>query len=213
MIRKLALSLCLVGLFSACSTAYYGAMEKVGFHKRDILVSRVEKASEAQQEAQEQFKSALEQFGSVVNIEETDLQKAYKKLNGEYEDAKDAADEVTERIDEVEDVAKALFKEWKNELDLYQNPELKASSQQKLNTTRSRYQQMMATMRDAEKTMQPVLLTFRDNVLYLKHNLNAQAIGALRSEFRSLESNINTLISRMNRSIESSNRFIADIKE
>lgn len=213
MIRNLGLSLFLVSLLSGCSTAYYGAMEKVGFHKRDILVSRVEKASDSQKEAQEQFKSALEQFGSVVNIEETDLEKAYKKLNNEYEDSKDAADEVSERIDEVEDVAEALFKEWKQELDLYQNPEFKASSQSKLNATRARYNKMMATMRKAEKSMHPVLLTFRDNVLFLKHNLNAQAIGALRSEFHSLRSNINTLISQMNRSIESSNKFIADIKE
>ena len=36
-----------------CSRAYYGAMEKVGVHKRDIMVDRVESARDAQQDAKE----------------------------------------------------------------------------------------------------------------------------------------------------------------
>lgn len=200
-------------LLSACSTAYYGAMEKVGYHKRDILVSRVEKAKDSQQEAQQQFKSALERFESVVNLADTDLLKAYEKLNSEYEDSEEAANEVSERIDEVEDVATALFKEWRKEIGLYQNQTLKASSEKKLRETQARYKQMMQSMRAAESSMKPVLLALRDNVLFLKHNLNAQAVGALRSEFTGLKADINSLIAQMNRSIEHSNQFIAEIKE
>lgn len=200
-------------LLSACSTAYYGAMEKVGYHKRDILVSRVEKAKDSQQEAQQQFKSALERFESVVNLADTDLLKAYEKLNSEYEDSEEAANEVSERIDEVEDVATALFKEWRKEIGLYQNQTLKASSEKKLHETQARYKQMMQSMRAAESSMKPVLLALRDNVLFLKHNLNAQAVGALRSEFTGLKADINSLIAQMNRSIEHSNQFIAEIKE
>lgn len=62
-------------------------LEKVGIHKRDILVDRVEAARDAQSEASEQFKSALEQFSAVVRIENTDLKNAYEKLNTEYEDS------------------------------------------------------------------------------------------------------------------------------
>lgn len=213
MLRSALIGLLIVGSLTACSTAYYGAMDKVGVHKRDILVSRVEKASKSQEDAQEEFKSALEQFASVVNIEDSDLEKSYNRLNKEYEEAKSAADAVSKRIDDVENVSKALFKEWKNELDLYQNTNLRAESQRKLEDTKSRYATMMATMREAEVTMQPVLNAFHDNVLYLKHNLNARAVGALRSEFTNLQSNIDQLVARMNRSIASSNDFIANIKE
>ena len=52
-------------------------MEKVGVHKRDILVDRVKGARDSQAEARQQFKSALEQFGSVVKLKNTDLKKAY----------------------------------------------------------------------------------------------------------------------------------------
>ena len=197
----------------ACSQAYYGAMEKVGIHKRDILVDRVEDARDAQSEAQKQFASALEQFSAVVHIENSDLKNAYEKLNAEYQDSEDAAKKVSERIDKVESVADALFEEWSEELKLYKSAELLKASQKKLRDTKVHYREMLASMRRAEKSMEPVLRSFRDNVLFLKHNLNAQAIGSLRSEFSALKGEIDGLIKHMNEAIETSNKFIADIKQ
>lgn len=208
----LATAVAVLVLSWGCSSTYYGAMEKVGVHKRDIMVSRVEKARDSQEDAQEQFKSALEQFDSVVKLKETDLKKAYDKLNVEYEDSEEAADEVSDRIDKVEAVAEALFEEWQEELELYQNRELRNSSRDQLRKTKARYKKMLASMHQAEKSMDPVLKIFRDNVLFLKHNLNAQAIGSLQAEFANLEGEINVLIKKMNVAIESSNKFIADIK-
>ena len=196
-----------------CSKAYYGAMEKVGIHKRDILVDRVESARDAQSEAQHQFKSALEQFAAVINIENTDLKNAYERLNDEYEESREAAENVSARIDKVEDVAADLFKEWADELKLYKSAELRRSSQRKLKETRTRYSRMLASMHRAEKSMDPVLRSFQDNVLFLKHNLNAQAIGSLRTEFSNLKGEINGLITRMNEAINTSNQFIAEIKQ
>ncbi len=211
-LRNLFLAALLVSIFG-CSSTYYNTMERVGIHKRDILVDRVESARDSQSDAQKQFKSALDEFSSVLNVKETGLKKAYEALNDEYEDSQEAADEVSKRIDKVEAVSKALFKEWKQELALYENANLKKASEQKLVDTQKRYNGLMETMRNAEQSMKPVLRIFRDNVLVLKHSLNAQAIGALRSEFAGLKSNIDRLIIDMNRSIESSDRFIAEMEK
>ncbi|MGD8368906.1 MAG: DUF2959 domain-containing protein [Desulfobacterales bacterium] len=197
----------------ACSKVYYDTMEKVGIHKRDILVDRVESARDAQSEAQEQFTSALDQFSRVVHVKQSDLKKAYEALNAEYEDSEKAAGRVSERIDKVEAVAEALFEEWEDELKLYKSAQLRESSRKKLVETKKRYQEMLASMHRAEKSMAPVLRSFRDNVLYLKHNLNAQAIGSLRSEFSALKGEIDGLIDDMTEAIQTSNRFIAEMQQ
>ena len=49
-------------LLAGCETAYYSAMEKVGFAKRDILVSRVESARDSQQEARQATVRYVERF-------------------------------------------------------------------------------------------------------------------------------------------------------
>ncbi len=202
-----------LAVLAGCSSMYYSAMEKAGVHKRDILVDRVEAAKDAQAEAQTQFKSALEQFSAVVNIGDSDLKGAYERLDAEFKGSERAAQKVSDRIDKVESVAEALFAEWEKELGLYSSETLRQSSKTKLANTRQRYGAMLASMRKAERSMAPVLDAFRDNVLFLKHNLNAQAIGSLKGEFSTLKRDIDELIRQMNASIASSDQFIAGIRE
>ncbi len=198
-------------LAGGCSKTYYSAMEKVGVYKRDILVDRVAEARDAQSEARQQFKSALDQFSSVVEMKDTDLKKAYTTLEKEYTRSKKAAEKVSERIDAVEDVSEDLFYEWDQELDQYENRDLRRASEKQLRRTRARYDKMVASMRAAEQSMEPILKSLHDNVLFLKHNLNAQAIGSLQGEFSSLKLQIEGLITKMKKAIDQSNSFIAQM--
>lgn len=207
-IIKVASYLLLLLILVACSQAYYGALEKVGIHKRDIMVDRVQEAKQSQEDAKEQFKSALEEFSSVANFQGGDLEDTYKKLNKELQKSESRADEVTNRIDSVEDVSVALFDEWEQELDQYESPKLRAKSEQQLNDTKVRYEQLMAAMRLAESRIEPVLKPFRDQVLFLKHNLNAKAIASLRGELIQVESDTDKLIKELEISIAEADRFI-----
>lgn len=199
-----------VGL-SGCQSAYYAAWEKVGVEKREILVDRVEDARDSQQEAEEQFTSALEEFSALLQFDGGELEEAYEALNDKYEASKKAADDVTNRIDKIESVAEALFDEWETELEQYSNASLKRTSQRKLSETRLKYNKMVRAMRRVESSMQPVLSTLQDNVLFLKHNLNASAIGALQGELGTIEKDVKSLLKDMQTAISQSNAFIADM--
>ena len=48
-LRVLLPLLLLLGLVAGCSSAYYNTMEKLGVHKRDIMVDRVGEARDAQE--------------------------------------------------------------------------------------------------------------------------------------------------------------------
>lgn len=201
-------------VFTGCQTAYYKTMEKVGYHKRDLLVSRVEAARDVQQEAKEQFQTALERFTEVLGFDGGDLEKKYNQLNKEYEKSESKAEAVRDRIASVEDVAQALFKEWEGELQEYNSDALRRASQVKLDDTRNRYGQLISAMKRAESKIDPVLTAFRDQVLFLKHNLNAQAIASIQNELVSVESDIALLIREMERSIGEADSFIqAMLKE
>ncbi|OPX55318.1 Protein of unknown function [Oceanospirillum multiglobuliferum] len=202
----------LSGLLSGCQSTYYSAMEQVGVHKRDILVDRVDSAKEAQQEAQTQFKDALEQYRAVVSFDGGELETLYDKLKAEYDDSESAAKAVSSRIEKVEDVAEALFEEWQAELALYSSASLRRQSERQLKDTRSRYQSLIKAMKRAESRMAPVLAALNDNVLYLKHNLNAKAIGSLKGELNSIRQDVDLMIKEMQSAIQESDRFIANMK-
>lgn len=210
--RYLLIALLSLSVLPGCQSAYYSAMEKVGIHKREIMVDRVTDATEAQQDAQAQFTSALDALKALHSFDGGELEATYNTVNEQYEASRDAADQVSSRIAAIEDVAEALFDEWEDELSLYTSANLRRDSEQKLKHTRASYQRMLGAMRRAEQKMTPVLNTLRDNTLYLKHNLNAAAIGSLQGEFQSLQRDIQRAIRDMEAAIAESERFIAQLK-
>ncbi len=210
--KTVTAALLMVLALSGCQSAYYAAAEQVGYHKREILVDRVVDARDAQAEAEEQFVSAQEQLLSLIEFEGGDLQRIYEDLSAEYEASVDAADTVSARVDAIADVADALFDEWGSELDEYSNERLRADSERKLKETRRRYDRLIKVMRRSEERMQPVLAALKDNVLYLKHNLNAQAIASLKLEFRQIDQDINVLVAEVRKAIASSDEFIDSLQ-
>ena len=199
---------CLLIMVVGCETAYYGTMEKMGYHKRDLMVNRVESARDAQEDAKEQFESALEKFSSVLQFDGGDLEDKYDQLKSAYDRSSVRAQTVRDRIDSVEDVAEDLFDEWETELSEYSSDNLRRSSARKLKQTRQQYARLIGAMKRAERKMEPVLVAFRDQVLFLKHNLNARAIASLQTELISVETEVNSLIRDMNASIKEADEFI-----
>lgn len=197
---------------SVYDAAYYRTLEAFGQEKRDILVNRVDDARESQEDAKEQFSSALERFTVLMNFDGGDLERVYDELNTEFERSETRAKRVRDRIEEVQDVANALFDEWEEELDQYTDPKLRRSSEQQLDDTRDRFEQMDRVMNRAADKMDPVLDAFRDQVLFLKHNLNARAIASLEDTAAELQSDVASLIRDMEASINEATSFIEEIQ-
>jgi len=204
-------ALLLVGLGllpAACSSVYYSTLESFGIEKRDVLVDRVKEGRDAQEEAGEEFKTTLEAFKAATGFDGGALESTYNKLNSQYEDCASAAEEVSDRIDSIETVASDLFAEWKEELGEYTSPERRQESEVLLDQTKDSYKVLITAMKKAESRMPPVLAAFKDQVLFLKHNLNAQAIASLQSNMAGIEKDVTRLVADMQASIAEADEFI-----
>ena len=198
---------------SATRSAYYNAWEKLGYAKRDRLVDNVKAARQEEDGAKQQFASALQQFKSVVNFQGGDLEATYNKLNDQYESCESRAGKVNSKIDAVKHVAVALFDEWKGEIgEMGSDPSLQQKSQELYDKTHRNYDEMITRMDAAAAKMPPVLAKFKDRVLFIKHNLNAQAIGSLKGTELELGGDVDGLIKEMNASIAEADNFIAQVQ-
>lgn len=210
-IRYLVLVLCMIGV-AGCSSMYYGTMEKMGVHKRDIMVDRVKAARDTQNETKEQFLTAMEQFKSVVHFKGGDLEKEYNILHATLKKSESKAADVHNRIQAVEDVSEALFSEWRSEIKQYSSDALRRSSQQKYDVTKKKYADLIKAMKKAESKLEPALAPLRDQVLFMKHNLNARAIAGLNGELTSVQTNVDRLVRDMETAIAEADRFITTLQ-
>lgn len=200
-------------LLTGCSTAYYKTMETFGQEKRDLLRSNVEEARDEQTEAQEEFKDALTQLKELTQFEGGELEDTYNALKDQYEDCEDRANAVRGRIEKIDQIAQDLFVEWEKEIEQISSDTMKQDSAKKRKATQQRFAALQTALEASEKRMDAVLVRFRDNVLYLKHNLNAQAVGALDNEVVSIEKDVAALIKDMETSIAKADDFIATLPE
>ncbi len=201
-----------IALFG-CSNVYYAAWEKVGKHKRDLLRDNIEAVQEEQIEASEQFKDALTRLKELTGFKGGDLEEIYNRLKNDYEECEEKADALKSRIRKIDSIASDLFDEWSEEIDSMSSPELKRKSREKLSITKRRYAKLYKAMKRIEKRLPPVLTQLRDNVLYLKHNLNAQAIAGLQAEVSSIELDVQRLVADMQASIKEAEDFIKAMPE
>ena len=198
-------------LLAGCASSYYAMMETFGVEKREILKDRVVEGREDQEEAKRQFRTTLEAFKATSGFKGGDLEKTYEKLNGEFTDCETRAENVRSSIESIEEVATDLFDEWKRENGNISDRNLREQDKALLEQTKSKYAQLLDAMHRTEKTMDPVLSRFRDQVLYLKHNLNAAAISSLAGNVASIENDVEALIKDMEASIAEADAFIKTV--
>ena len=210
--RTPGLVLASIAALGGCSQAYYAAMEKIGKEKRDILASRIEEGKKDQEKAKEQFATTLEAFQALTGFSGGNLEKTYKKLNGELESAEKRAKDVRDQIQSIEQVSKDLFREWSAEIDGMSNARYKAQSRTMLRDTEKRYGVLIGKMNDSSRRMEPVLQAFRDQVVFLKHNLNSRAISSLKETGAKLDLEVGSLVKDLEASIQEADAFIATLK-
>jgi hypothetical protein len=206
--RALVGLLVLLSVLSGCKSAYYSAWEKFGVYKRDLLKRNVQAARDEEKAASEQFKDALTRLKEMYGFQGGDLEKTYNTMQKDYDRSVERANAVHKRVKDVDTVATDLFKEWQKEIGEISSEKLRADSQQKLHETQRRYDEMFAALKRAEKSMDPVLTRFHDQVLYLKHNLNAAAIASLKGESTDIQIEISRLLQDMNQAIAHADQFI-----
>jgi len=199
----------MVGLVcSGCRSTYYSMWETLGKEKRHLLRDEVENAREDQAKASEEFKDALTRIKELTGFQGGELENVYLQLKDDYEDCERRASIIDERIDNVEQIAADLFVEWEAEIGQMTNATFRSNSRQSLTRTRERCNQLHRAMVQARSRMDPVLSRLNDYVLYLKHNLNAQAVGALGSEMGRIEADVDVLVRDIERSIEAADTFL-----
>ena len=197
---------------AACSSAYYSTWEMLGREKRDLLRSNVKAVQEEQREAADGFEDALDRLRGLYDVDAGDLEKIYDKLKDDFENSQDRAADIHDRIDKIDSIANDLFDEWESEIGEISNPSYQTKSRRKLDETKANYEGLASSLKKSDASMDPVLTQLKDNVLYLKHNLNAAAIGGLSAEVESIEADIETLLADMRASIAEADRFLSTLQ-
>ena len=186
----------------------YSAYEFFGIEKRDLFKKEVKSVKNDQESAGESFKSALDKLKAIYAFDGGNIEKQYRSLASSYELAESRVNEVHKSVKQVETVSGDLFTEWRSEIAQIKSADLRSKSSINLSETQRKYSEFHFVLKKSEAKMNPVLAKLKDQVLFLKHNLNAQAITGLKKESGKIQNDIEDLMKEMNSSITQAEAFI-----
>jgi hypothetical protein len=198
-------------LLSGCHSTYYKAMSTLGKEKRDILVQRIKDAKKDQDQTKQKLQTTMESFQALTGFKGGSREKSYKRLNSDYESAASQADKLHDKIQSIDQVSNDLFKEWQGEINAMDNGKLKSQDSVMLRNAKTRQATYMRAMHRTEDQIAPVLKAFHDQVLFLKHNLNARAIGSLKNTSAGLQSDVAGLVQSIDASSQEADKLISSL--
>lgn len=204
----LSLVACASKIQKAARDVKYKAYEKIGYEKRDLFKSEIKNVKEDQEDSSEAFKDALTNLKEIYAFDGGNLENQYESLNESYLDAREKSNNLKARVTKVNTVAQDLFTEWETEISQIKTAEYQTKSRAQLAETKKKYNGLYKQLKKSESKMDPVLVKLQDQVLFLKHNLNAKAIAGLKVESDKIQTDIKSLLSEIEQSSKEADEFI-----
>lgn len=210
--KKLLIGALSLFFLCSCTTVYYKSWELLGREKRDLLSSNIESLKGEQEDAKEEFSDVLERMRSEYVGEKQSLAETYSDFKSDYDDIKDEVDDVTSRLNRIDGLAKALFKEWLVEANEFDSREYRRKSLAKRGETMRSFNKYMKSTRALEAGMNQSLKSLQDEVVFLKHNLNSQIVSQFNVKLATLEKDMEKIIGKIEKSIEGTDSYIKEIR-
>ena len=162
------------------------ALSQSSVKQTERLAKRAQDTVKAVDETRQQIEKTLDLYNSIVQNEAEDTKKAYSDLGKWVEECQKKRADASNKVDAMEKEAHTFFAEWTQSLDAINNPDLRKRSQDRLNDTRLRYNDILKIGRQAGGEFDAFVGSLRDQYVYLGYDLNPAALASLSGDAKQL---------------------------
>jgi len=172
-IAGIAFAICLAGVAGATAQ---GKTQKISKN----LVNKAKDTAKEIEKVTKQVDKTMDQQRKLLGKKKVkDRQKEYKKLKNELKKMEEAVAKVRKKAAEMEKEADKFFTEWNKGLARIEDEELRALSQDRFNSSRSQYAQIIGTGRLAATHYEDFVENLRNELSYLELDMSDEAIVQL----------------------------------
>jgi cell division septum initiation protein DivIVA len=159
-----------------------GALAQQGFRQTDRLMSRAENSARAIEDTKGELQRTLEAYNSMFDGSAKNPRRAYQiSLRGVERSEKRVGD-IQKRLNEMQIEADKYFADWTTSLDAIINQDLRRRSEARRDETRAGYDNIHQAALKAVAEYETFIGNFRDQLMFLGHDLNPSSISSLKED-------------------------------
>lgn len=197
----------------ACqSNGYASSLALDGAESQRELSRSVEIVLQTQTKSHTEFSEAFDLLLQLQRANDETIEDLYGDLQRKVDSCARNVDRVDQGILRVEEHAAQLFASWEADLAQFSSESMRDRSQVRMGQAQDSLQRLLDQLRNARGSMEAILHTQRDYVLYFNHNLSANSIATLGSENAAFQADMRELDRLIERARELANSLMGELQ-
>jgi hypothetical protein len=200
------------GLGVLCLATLVWAQSDEGVKQVERLVKASGNTVKAIGETKVQLMKTMDVYNALLADDATDRKKLYKNLQKEMDNTEQRRLKIGEEAAKMQTEADTLFAQWGESAAAIDNPDLRKRSEERLEATKASYAEIEAVGQKAADLYAPFMKDLQDQITYLGHDLNAEAVASLKPEAAKLNEKAKTLTRSLDDTISTANEKIGALR-
>ncbi len=178
----------------------------------DKLADRAQDLNSSIRAANLQIKKTLESYNYIVQGKAQDPRTEYRKLVTDLDKCLKSREQVRLKADGMQQAAAKYFESWEASLDGYNDPEMKAKSEERLASTRESYLTIFEVGSGAGDEFETFISKMDDQIRFLGQDLSPGAIADLTEKAADLNEQSEELFRSISETLKVSSDYATSLK-
>jgi hypothetical protein len=203
---------CAVALAALGLATLATAQSNEGVKQTERLIKASGNTVKAIGETKVQLMKTMDVYNALMADDATDRKKLYKSVQKEMDNTEKRRMKITEEAAKMKSEADTLFAQWAESAAAIENPDLRKRSEDRLEATKASYAEIEAVGQKAADLYPPFMKDLQDQITYLGHDLNAEAVASLKPEVAKLNEKAQALVRSLDDTIGTANQKISALR-
>jgi hypothetical protein len=163
-------------------------------------------------EAKVQLQNTLTNYSELLGKSATDMKDSYKKLLKNIKQSDEKLDSARMRVTQMQETGKTYFAGREASVKKIQDPSLQAQAQERLTASQKEFEGVLASLRSARESLDPVRKELGDQVKYLESDLSPSGTASLKPQAEKTKAGADTMFGKVDEAIRTANTYFTGLR-
>ncbi len=199
-------------LMAACLLGSAPISAQEGVKETEQFIKSGGNLSQSVAEAKLQVQTTLGIYTDLLSKSATEMKDSYKKLLKNMKEMNDKTEAARMRVAEMKVTGDTYFAGRAATIKKIQDPALQAQAQERLDASQKSFAGVLASLRDARESFDPLRKDLADHVKYLESDLSPSGTASLKPQAEQAKANAAVVFGKADDAIRAANTYFGGLR-